>query len=247
MLTFVGCALSGLPLLFADKPWAADARAHPRRLRGRRPHPPHLRVRDDRRVRRATSCWSSARAIARRAAHGASCGDPDSMVPQPQDGIDIYRNFKWFIGRGPRPQFDRWTYWEKFDYWAVFWGMFIIGGSGLLLWFPVFFAKFLPGLDVQHRGAGPRRGGAARRRLHLHVPLLQRPPAAGEVPDGHGDLHRAHLRARAQGRARRRVRAPGSAKAGSPRRRRRRRRRVEVVRLDRRRRRRWCSASSRSC
>ena len=67
------------------------------------------------------------------------------MVPQPQDVIDIWRNFKWFVGRGPRPQFDRWTYWEKFDYWAVFWGMFIIGGSGLLLWFPVFFSKFLPG------------------------------------------------------------------------------------------------------
>ena len=70
---------------------------------------------------------------------------PDSMVPQLQDGIDIYRNFLWFIGRGPRPQFDRWTYWEKFDYWAVFWGMLIIGGSGLLLWFPVFFSKLLPG------------------------------------------------------------------------------------------------------
>ena len=70
---------------------------------------------------------------------------PDSMVPQPQDVIDIYRNFLWFIGRGPRPQFDRWTYWEKFDYWAVFWGMFVIGGSGLLLWFPVFFSKVLPG------------------------------------------------------------------------------------------------------
>ena len=67
------------------------------------------------------------------------------MVPQPQDGIDIWRNFKWFVGRGPQPQFDRWTYWEKFDYWAVFWGMFIIGGSGLLLWFPVGFSKVLPG------------------------------------------------------------------------------------------------------
>ncbi len=70
---------------------------------------------------------------------------PDSMVPQPQDAIDVWRNFKWFVGRGPQPQFDRWTYWEKFDYWAVFWGMFIIGGSGLLLWFPVFFSKLLPG------------------------------------------------------------------------------------------------------
>jgi hypothetical protein len=52
---------------------------------------------------------------------------------------------KWFFGKGPRPQFDRYTYWEKFDYWAVFWGMFIIGGSGFMLWFPMFFSQFLPG------------------------------------------------------------------------------------------------------
>lgn len=28
--------------------------------------------------------------------------------------------FKWFVGKGPRPIFERWTYYEKFDYWAVF-------------------------------------------------------------------------------------------------------------------------------
>ena len=53
--------------------------------------------------------------------------------------------FKWFFGKGPRPRFDRYSYMEKFDYWAVFWGVAIIGGSGLLLWFPEFFAKLLPG------------------------------------------------------------------------------------------------------
>ena len=46
---------------------------------------------------------------------------------------DVIGMFKWFFGKGPKPIFDRWTYWEKFDYMAVFWGMFIIGGSGLLL------------------------------------------------------------------------------------------------------------------
>jgi hypothetical protein len=34
---------------------------------------------------------------------------------------------------------------EKFDYFAVFWGVAIIGGSGLMLWLPTFFAHFLPG------------------------------------------------------------------------------------------------------
>ncbi len=70
---------------------------------------------------------------------------PESMVPWIKDLEDIYRNFLWFFGRGPRPQFDRWTYWEKFDYWAVFWGVGMIGVSGLFLWFPEFFGKIFPG------------------------------------------------------------------------------------------------------
>ena len=44
-----------------------------------------------------------------------------------------------------QPAFDRWIYWEKFDYFAVFWGVAIIGFSGLMLWFPEFFTRFLPG------------------------------------------------------------------------------------------------------
>ena len=70
---------------------------------------------------------------------------PDSMIPSLQDGRDFVAHVKWFLGRAPRPQFDRWTYWEKFDYFAVFWGVLIIGFSGLVLWFPLFFTKFLPG------------------------------------------------------------------------------------------------------
>jgi cytochrome b subunit of formate dehydrogenase len=70
---------------------------------------------------------------------------PDSLVPQPKDLLDMLRHFKWFVGLGPRPKFDRWTYWEKFDYMAVFWGVAIIGASGLILWFPEFFGSVLPG------------------------------------------------------------------------------------------------------
>jgi cytochrome b subunit of formate dehydrogenase len=57
----------------------------------------------------------------------------------------MYGMVRWFLGLGKKPTFERWTYWEKFDYWAVFWGVAIIGSSGLLLWFPEFFALFLPG------------------------------------------------------------------------------------------------------
>ena len=70
---------------------------------------------------------------------------PDSMMPTFQDWRDFVAHNKWFFGKGPKPQFDRWTYWEKFDYFAVFWGVAIIGASGLIMWFPTFFTRWLPG------------------------------------------------------------------------------------------------------
>lgn len=62
-----------------------------------------------------------------------------------QDIKDFWASIKWFTGRGPRPNYGRWTYWEKFDYMAVFWGVVVIGSTGLVLWFPQFFTKLIPG------------------------------------------------------------------------------------------------------
>jgi cytochrome b subunit of formate dehydrogenase len=70
---------------------------------------------------------------------------PDSLVPNWKDLSDMVGMFKWFVGKGEKPRFDRWTYFEKFDYWAVFWGVSIIGGSGLLLAIPHVTATYLPG------------------------------------------------------------------------------------------------------
>jgi cytochrome b subunit of formate dehydrogenase len=69
----------------------------------------------------------------------------ESMIPSLRDVKEFFQTIRWFFGKGPRPQYGRWTYWEKFDYFAVFWGVAIIGLSGLILWFPVFFTLFLPG------------------------------------------------------------------------------------------------------
>ncbi|MDR3748387.1 MAG: cytochrome b/b6 domain-containing protein [Acidobacteriota bacterium] len=70
---------------------------------------------------------------------------PNTLLPTKRDGQEFVATVKWFIGFGPRPQYGRWTYWEKFDYFAVFWGIVVIGSTGLTLWFPVFFTRFLPG------------------------------------------------------------------------------------------------------
>ena len=68
-----------------------------------------------------------------------------SMLPNWKDWDDLKGMFKWFFGRGPRPQFSHWTYWQKFDYWAPFWGAAIIGSTGILLFMPEKTALFLPG------------------------------------------------------------------------------------------------------
>ncbi len=70
---------------------------------------------------------------------------PDSMMFNKKDLQDFIGSLKWFLGKGPRPKYGRWTYWEKFDYFAVFWGIFVIGSTGLTLWFPEFFTNFIPG------------------------------------------------------------------------------------------------------
>lgn len=70
---------------------------------------------------------------------------PDMPLPNLYDVKDWWAHQKWFFGFGPEPEFDKWTYWEKFDYFAVFWGVFIIGMSGLVLWFPEAFTRVFPG------------------------------------------------------------------------------------------------------
>jgi cytochrome b subunit of formate dehydrogenase len=71
---------------------------------------------------------------------------PDSMMWQKKDLTDVGTMFRWFFARGPFPQFNRFTYWEKFDFWSLMAGTVIIGGTGFMMWFPVATTKYLPGI-----------------------------------------------------------------------------------------------------
>jgi len=73
---------------------------------------------------------------------------PNSMLFNLTDLKEAWGSIKWFAGRGPRPRYGRFTYWEKFDYFAVFWGVMIIGSTGLVLWFPELFTRVIPGWSV---------------------------------------------------------------------------------------------------
>lgn len=70
---------------------------------------------------------------------------PDSLMPNANDWRQFKQMVRWFFNKGDYPKFDRWTYWEKFDFFAVFWGMVVIGGSGITLWAPEMASYVYPG------------------------------------------------------------------------------------------------------
>ncbi|UCD35111.1 MAG: cytochrome b/b6 domain-containing protein [Nitrospiraceae bacterium] len=68
------------------------------------------------------------------------------MVPNLKDARDIRDLMKYlFFLTNKRPDGDNFTWKEKFDYWAPFWGMVIIGFSGLILWSKEIATQILPG------------------------------------------------------------------------------------------------------
>ncbi len=72
----------------------------------------------------------------------------NGMAPTWNDLKEFFQTIRWFFTGQKQPNYGRWTYWEKFDYLAVFWGVAMIGFTGLILWFPEFFTKFLPGYFI---------------------------------------------------------------------------------------------------
>lgn len=71
------------------------------------------------------------------------------MVPTWKDARDWWDTSLYYLGlRAERPRFDRFSFREKFDYFAVFWGLPVMMISGLILWFPVFFGRILPALAI---------------------------------------------------------------------------------------------------
>lgn len=71
---------------------------------------------------------------------------PIKMVPSRLDYSTFYQEVKYFLGISKeRPNYDRFNWREKFDYWAIFWGMPIMAGSGFILMYPVMVTKYLPG------------------------------------------------------------------------------------------------------
>jgi len=67
------------------------------------------------------------------------------FLPRPKDLSDMAANLRYFTGHGDRrAKFARFGYPEKLEYWAVAWGIVIMGVSGLMIWFKMDVTRFLP-------------------------------------------------------------------------------------------------------
>lgn len=77
---------------------------------------------------------------------------PDSLVPNLEDVRHLMERILWFFGLSGPPRLDRWAYWEKFGYWGVFWGVPLLGITGIMLRFPLWTTKILPGWTLNVAG-----------------------------------------------------------------------------------------------
>jgi len=73
---------------------------------------------------------------------------PDSLVPNLYDVKHLWQRTLWIFGLGAPPRLNRWTYWEKFDYWAVYWGLPLLAITGLMLMYPLMTCRMLPGWSL---------------------------------------------------------------------------------------------------
>ncbi len=69
-----------------------------------------------------------------------------SMLPGIKDATDAVQWFGFNIGlKQNAPKMPRYNFMEKLEYWAMLWGLILMGLTGLMLWNPIAVTNILPG------------------------------------------------------------------------------------------------------
>ncbi len=72
-----------------------------------------------------------------------------SMLPGIKDGKDVIDFFLYNIGvKKQAPKMPRYNFMEKMEYWAMIWGLVLMGLTGFMLWNPIATTKILPGVFI---------------------------------------------------------------------------------------------------
>jgi cytochrome b subunit of formate dehydrogenase len=67
------------------------------------------------------------------------------FLPVPRDASDVRRTMAYYLGlTSEKPEFARFSYAEKAEYWALVWGLIVMASTGIMLWARVFFGNLLP-------------------------------------------------------------------------------------------------------
>jgi len=142
MSTVLLLATTGIPLHYAEKPWAARIMD----FFGGPPVAGYLHRASAIGLMILTAIFCLDIVVRRVVKRDKDMFRPcNTMLPRWKDVQDLVGNLRWFLFLAPRPKYDRWTYWEKFDFWAAFWGLCVIGVTGLMLWFPEHATRYVPG------------------------------------------------------------------------------------------------------
>ena len=65
------------------------------------------------------------------------------MILRPKDLLNVFQNISYMLGfREAKPKMDRFFYLEKLEYWSVWFGMFIVIVTGIMLWTEYLWPKF---------------------------------------------------------------------------------------------------------
>ncbi|MFZ3264805.1 MAG: cytochrome b/b6 domain-containing protein [Terriglobales bacterium] len=67
------------------------------------------------------------------------------LLPEPKDATDVVSVMRYYLGLGgSKPEFKRFTYAEKAEYWALVWGVFVMAATGIALWAKVTVGHLFP-------------------------------------------------------------------------------------------------------
>lgn len=68
-----------------------------------------------------------------------------ALLPNFYDLTSAVNNVLYYLGlRKERPEFDQFDYAEKMEYWALIWGTFVMGATGMILWWPMLVGDWAP-------------------------------------------------------------------------------------------------------
>lgn len=141
ILSFMTLVVTGFALKFPDAFWA-------KALSWAGLEEPVRRV-----VHRAAGVLLIAQSIAQAVwfvATRRGRGEIVSLLPKMDDLRGAIRNLRYYLGRAEvPPRFGRYSYIEKAEYLALIWGTGVMAVTGLILWFPVIAAPWLPGWAVK--------------------------------------------------------------------------------------------------